>query len=217
MDSFADGVDMSIPILIPISVTRVAAVQGAAWKFVSCAHCQQRYAYLLELEATGEDHDPLFLDGKASAERARAKAEQNLLQKSRNVVLPVPCPHCGSYQDDMSRMLKQEASINSLQIAGAVIAALSFVPLAFGIPYIWILTTVAAIVGLALLTWGYARASGFDPNAGDPGPRKALGRRHALWGEQLAELLAADANADQYAKADRPREHGTSSQNVKPA
>lgn len=126
---------MLIP--IPIGTKHVAAVQGAVWKFVSCGHCQQRYAYQLELEATGENHDLLFLDGEGSAERARAQAEQNLLQKSRNVVVPVPCPSCGFYQDDMSRKLKEEVSVNSLQIAGGVIAVLSLVPLAFGIPYIW--------------------------------------------------------------------------------
>src|SRR5262249_42495108 len=73
---FGDGGDMLIP--IPIGAKHVAAVQGAVWKFVSCSSCQQRYAYLLELESTGEDHDLLFLDGKGSAERALAQAEQNL-------------------------------------------------------------------------------------------------------------------------------------------
>jgi len=201
---------MHIPIPIPIGAKHIAAVQGAVWKFVSCAHCQQRYAYLLALEATGEDHDLLFLDGEGSAERARAKAEENLLQKSRNVVLPVPCPNCGSYQDDMSRKLKDGASINPLQIAGVVIGALSFIPLAFGIPYIWILTIVLAVTGLALLVYGYVVAFRFDPNTGDPEPRKALGRRHAVWGEQLAELLATSSNAELGVAADGGRDLGSS-------
>lgn len=196
---------MHIPIPIPIGTKHVAAVRGAVWKFASCAHCQQRYAYLLELEATGEDHDLLFLDGEGSAKRARAKAEQNLLQKSRNVVLPVPCPNCGSYQDDMSRMLKEQVSINSLQIAGVLIAALSLVPLAFDIPFIWVLTIVLAVAGLAVLAYGYVVAFRFDPNAGDPETRKTLGRRHAVWGEQLAELLATSPNAEAGAADDRPR------------
>jgi hypothetical protein len=199
---------MLILIPIPIGAKHVAAVQGAVWKIVSCAHCQQRYAYLLELEATGEDHDLLFLDGAGSAERARAQAEDNLLQKSRNVVVPVPCPNCGSYQDDMSRMLKQEVSLNSLQIAGVVIAVLSVVPLAFGIPYIWVLTIVLAVAGLALLAYGYLVAFRFDPNAGDPELRKALGRRHAVWGEQLAELLATMPKAEPGAAADGGRNAG---------
>ena len=185
---------MQIP--IPIGVKRVAAVQGAVWKFVSCAHCQQRYAYLLELEATGTDHDLLFLDAKGSAERARAQAEQNLVQKSRNVVIPVPCPSCGFYQNDMARMLKDERSMNRLQIAGLVIAVLSLIPLTLGIPYIWVLSIVLAVIGLALVAWGLVLAFRFDPNAGDPEPRKALGRGHAVWGEQLAELLATSPHAE---------------------
>jgi hypothetical protein len=187
---------MYIPIPIPIGAAHVAGVQGAVWKVVACAHCQQRYAYLLELEATGEDHDLLFLDGQGSAERARAKAEENLLQKSRNVVVPVLCPACGFYQDDMSRRLKEDVSINSPQIAGMVLAALSLVPLAFSIPYIWVLTIVLAVAGLALVAWGYVLAFRFDPNAGDPEPRKTLGRKHAVWGEPLAKLLATSPPAE---------------------
>ncbi|MFO0965999.1 MAG: hypothetical protein U0793_10505 [Gemmataceae bacterium] len=193
-----------IPIPIPIGGKHVAAVQGAVWKFVSCARCQERYAYLLELEATGEDHDLLFLDGEGSAERARAKAEENLLQKSRNVVLPVPCPNCGSYQEDMARKLKDAVSINSLQIAGALLAVLSLVLLLFDIPYIWVLTIILAGSGVALLTYGYVVAFRFDPNAGDPEPRKALGRRHAVWGAQLSELLATNPTAEPAPAADLP-------------
>jgi hypothetical protein len=191
---------MHIAIPIPIGVKYIASVQGAVWRFVSCAHCQKHFAYLLELEATGENHDLLFLDGKGSAELARAKAEQNLLQKSKNVVVPVPCPNCGCYQDDMSRQLKDDVSINSLQIAGLVIAVLSLVPLAFSIPYIWILTVVLAAAGVALVAWGYVVAFRFDPNAGDAEARKALGRKNALWGEQLAELLATMPNAEPAAR-----------------
>lgn len=187
---------MHIPIPIPIGVKRVAAVQGAVWRFIDCANCQQRFAFLLKLEATGEDHDLLFLDKEGTEERALAKAEENLLKKSRNVVLPIPCPNCGCYQDDMSCELKDEASINTLQIAGVAIALLSLVPFAFDIPYIWVFSIVLAIVGLALLAYGYAVAFRFDPNAGDPEPRRVLGRRHAVWGEQLSELLAASPFAE---------------------
>jgi hypothetical protein len=188
---------MHIPIPIPIGAKNVAAVQGAVWKFVSCAHCQERFAYLLELEATGEDHDLLFLDSEGSAERAQIQAEQNFLRKSCNVVLPVPCPNCGFYQDDMSQILKDEMSINPLQIAGCVITVLSLVPLALEMPHNWVLTMVLAVAGLALLAYGYAVAFRFDANAGDPEPRKAIGIKHAVWGEQLAELVASSPGTGQ--------------------
>jgi hypothetical protein len=185
-----------LPIPIPIGTRHVAAVQGAVWKLVSCTHCKQSYAYLVDVEATGESHDPLFLDGKGAAARARAQAELNLVRKCHKVVVPVPCPSCGSYQDDMARMLKDDVSINPLQIAGAVIAVLSLVPLVFDIPYLWVLAVVMAVAGLTLLACGYVHAFRFDPNAGNPEPRKALGRQHAVWGEQLAQLLEANPPAE---------------------
>jgi len=199
---------MHIPIPIPIGAKHVAAVQGTVWKFVSCAHCQEPFAYLLELEATGEDHDLLFMDSEGSAERAQIQAEQNFLRKSCNVVLPVPCPNCGFYQDDMSQLLKEEMSINALQIAGCVVTVLSLVPLALNIPHVWVLTVVLAVAGLALLAYGYAVAFRFDPNAGDPEPKKALGRTHAVWGEQLAELVASSPDVGPDAAPDRDGNSG---------
>jgi hypothetical protein len=186
---------MHIPIPIPIGTKHIATVHGTVWKLVACGQCQQQYAYRLELEASGEDHDLLFLDGAGSAERAHEQAVQNLDQKSRNCVLPVPCPHCGFYQDNMSRQLKDDAWMNPYQIAGAILALLSFVALAFDIAYNWALTVAGAAAGAALLVYGYAISFRFDPNAGDPEPRKALGRKRAVWGEKLAELLAANPDA----------------------
>lgn len=188
---------------IPIGTTHVSRVRGAVWKLVSCERCIQRYAYLLELEATGEDRDLLFLDGKGSAERARAQAEQNLLRKSRNCVLPVPCPNCGFYQDEMARQLKEEAWINRFQVAGLAISVMSLLPLALDIPFIWVLTLVTAAIGLTLLIYGYVAAFRFDPNSGDAEATKALGRSYAVWGEQLAELLATNPTVAANDAADR--------------
>jgi hypothetical protein len=212
---FVEGREMLLP--IPIGVKRVATVQGAVWKFVTCAHCQQGYAYLLKLEGVGEAHDLLFLDREGSAKRAEARAKLNLLKKRRNAVLPVPCPNCGCYQDDMARQLKEEATSSGPLIAGLVVGVLALVPLAFNIPYLWILTVVLGVAGLSLVAYGDVVASRFNPNAGDPEPRKALGRRHAVRGEQLAELFAASPGAEPSAPADRPRDPGASSHNIKPA
>ena len=182
---------MVLPIPIPIGATHVASVRGAVWKFVSCEHCKQPYAYLVELEATGEIHDPLFWDSAGAAERARERAEQNLALKGRNTVVPVPCPNCGHYQPDMVRRLKDDASINRFQIAGGVIFLISLVPWAFGNAWAWGAAIVGAVVGLSLLTYGYVIAFDFDPNAGDPATRKAIGQRCAVWGEKLAEVNGA--------------------------
>jgi hypothetical protein len=183
---------MIVPIPIPIGAQHIATARGSAWKLVSCEHCQQRYAYLLDLEAIGEAHDLLFLNEKDAAERARMHAEHNLLQKTRNCVRPIPCPNCGFYQEEMSRQLKEEAWINRFQVVGAVLAVLSFIPLAFDVALIWALTLVLAAAGLTLVAYGYVVAFRFDPNAGDAEIRKAWGRRHAVRGEQLDGLLAAN-------------------------
>ena len=181
---------MSIPHFTPPGKKAVASVQGSVWKFVSCEHCPQRYAYLLELEATGEDLALLSADG--SPERALAKAQENLSQKKQRCILPVPCPRCGLYQAEMARLLKEEAWTNPFQIAGALLVVLGFIPLAFDLASNWIITLViVGAPGVCLMAYGYYLSFRFDPNAGDPEPRKALGQRHAVWGEQLAKLLAA--------------------------
>ena len=91
----------------------------------------------------------------------------------------------------MSRLLKEEASINLFQIGGGLMAVLGFIPLAFDIASNWVVTLVIGVAGVCLMAYGYYLTFRFDPNAGDPEPRKALGQRHAVWGNQLAKLLAA--------------------------
>jgi len=91
---------------------------------------------------------------------------------------------------------KEAAWINWPQIAGAAIVLLSFIPLLFAISYFWVLTLILGTAGLAVLSYGYVIAFRFDPNAGDPEPRKVLGQKYAVWGAQLAELLAKNANAE---------------------
>jgi hypothetical protein len=195
---------MFILIPIPIGGKQVATVRGTVWKLVACAHCQQKYAYLLELEATGQAHDALFLDKRGAVEQARAHAAEKILQKSRNVVLPVPCPHCGFYQDDMSELLKDEVRINPTQVVGMLVMLVSLILLGIDFAHLWVLTVVLAATGLAVLIYGYVLAFRFDPNAGDPEPRKALGQKHAVWGKQLAELMAATADAGQSPASDQP-------------
>ena len=64
-----------IPIHIPIAARHVAAVKGAVWKVATCTRCEERYAYILELDATGEVIDLAFMNGKKSAEQARSLAQ----------------------------------------------------------------------------------------------------------------------------------------------
>ena len=183
---------MFIPIPISVGATYEAAVEGTIWKLITCESCGERYAYGLNLEATGEEHDLLFLDAAGAMQRAQEQAQQRLAEKCRNVVLAIPCPNCGHYQEKMARRLKDDASVNPLQIIGGIIVALAFVPLLFSIANIWILTAVLATIGLVVLAAGCAASIRFDPNDGNPEERKELGRSYAVWGEQLPNLLATN-------------------------
>src|SRR5262249_30888431 len=103
---------------LAIGTNHVATAHGNFWKFVSCERCRQPYAYLMQLEAIGDEHDLFYLDSERGAARAQIEAEKNLARKGQKCVLPVPCPNCGSYQKEMVRLLKEEASINPIQIIG---------------------------------------------------------------------------------------------------
>jgi hypothetical protein len=185
---------MIIP--IPVATRWVVTVQGTSWKVITCSHCRQRYAFLLELETTGTDvGPPLWLDGEGATKRARARAEENLSKMARNLVYPLPCPNCGCYQPDMVDRLRAEGTSNAPTIAGLIVAALSLIPLAFRVPYIWVATAVGVSVGFGLVGYADWAAARWDPNAGDPEPRKARGRKRAVWGEQVDRLLATDPAA----------------------
>jgi hypothetical protein len=184
---------MIIP--IPFATQWVATARGTAWKVVACSHCRQRYAFVLELETTGKEVGPPLALGDEGAKRAQARAEENLSKMARNVVVPLPCPNCGCYQPDMVDRLRAEGTSNTPVIVGLIVAVLSLIPLAFSVPYIWVATVVGMSVGLGLIGYADWAAARWDPNAGDPEPRKARGRRRAVWGEQLDRLLATDLNA----------------------
>lgn len=181
---------MLIPIPIPLGEKQVVAVQGAVWKFVTCAKCHQDFAYLLQLEAIGEDDNVLFLDEEGSRERAHVHAQRNLAKKFENVVVPTPCPCCGYYQEDMAAILKEESYHDRIFGVGMAVTVLSFIPLVFSIPNIWIVTLVGVAIGGAVMGYVELAAALHDPNGGDPEARKRLGQKHSLWGENLTKLRA---------------------------
>jgi hypothetical protein len=187
---------MIIPIPIRVATEWVATARGTTWKVVTCSHCQQRYAFQLELETSGKEvGPPLLLASEEGPRLAQAKAEQNLSKMARNLVFPLPCPNCGCYQPDMVELLRTEGTSNAPMIAGLIVAGLSFIPLAFSVPYIWVATVAGVLVGLGLIGYADWATARWNPNAGDPEKRKARGRKRAVWGEELDRLLATDMAA----------------------
>src|SRR5262249_57448658 len=102
---------MIIP--IPIATQWVATARGTVWKVVTCSHCQQRYAFQLELETTGQVVGPPLSLSDEGAKLAQARAEENLSKMGRNVVIPLPCPNCGGYQPDMLDRLRADGMRNA--------------------------------------------------------------------------------------------------------
>ncbi len=184
---------MFIP--IPVATRWVATARGTVWKVVTCLHCQQTYAFQLELETTGQEVGPPLSLSDEGAKLAQARAEENLSKMGRNVVIPLPCPNCGCYQPDMVELLRTERTSNAPVKAGLIVAVLSLIPLAFSVPYNWIATAVGVSVGLGLIGYADWAAARWDPNAGDPEKRKARGRKRAVWGEALDPLLATGQDA----------------------
>ncbi|CAN5573189.1 hypothetical protein BH10PLA2_BH10PLA2_30730 [soil metagenome] len=82
----------------------------------------------------------------------------------------------------------------------------SFIPLANDVSYIWVFALVLATFGLSLQAHGHVISFLFDPNAGDPETRKAIGQKNAVWGERFAALLATSQHGDQSAQAEQPHE-----------
>jgi hypothetical protein len=51
------------------------------------------------------------------------------------------------------------------------------------------------LVGLGLIGYADWAAARWDPNAGDPEPRRARGRKRAVWGDDLDRLLTTNSDA----------------------
>ena len=185
---------MHIP--IPIGTKNSVVAHGVVWKMVHCTHCGERYACQVQLAAVGRDVNLLFIDSAGSAERAKTQALEHLSHQARNAVVPIPCPNCGNYQETTARQMKESAWMNRTQIVGGAIVLASLIFLALPFDYIWIATIVLAVVGLAIVAYGYLIAYRYDPNGGDPEPRKAFARDHAVWGQQLDEMIASGQITD---------------------
>jgi hypothetical protein len=175
---------MFIPTGMHFSVT----VHGEVWKIVPCENCATKYAYRMAVSGSGAGTSFLFLNNEGAKAVAREAAEAQLQKRAGKSSAAVPCPVCGWYQRSMLRMVRRRG-VHWAQIAGAVVLAVS---LAFFLVLEAEAQAVAggfAACGAALLAAGFVRKLREDPNAGDPEPRKQLGRSLAVWGEKLNEML----------------------------
>jgi hypothetical protein len=174
--------------LIPTGVHYLATAQEIIWKIVPCERCSATYGYRLEVTGTGFGSSTLFLNTEGAKRDAALAAQANLLLKAESSVAPVPCPLCGWYQRSMVRSLHRN-KIHWTQIVGGILLACAPSPLLLENPLAWLPATVLAVSGGGLLVAGWFIVRSMDPNAGNPEPRKELGRSLAVWGEALERLV----------------------------
>lgn len=174
--------------LIPTGVTYLATVQDVVWKIVPCERCGETYGYRLEVTASGAGSSFLFLNTEGAQGNAAAEAIANLHRKAERAVVPVPCPVCGWYQQNMVQALRRQKS-HWTQLVGALVLGLAGGLLLLDELGGWALPAAVAATGVALLVTGFVLIWRRNPNAGDPEERKQLGRSQAAWGDTLARLL----------------------------
>jgi hypothetical protein len=174
-----------------------ARVEQTLLRRVKCDNCCQPYGYMMRVQGTGLAYRrfgllSLFTSGGRNDAKDRAEADlAERLKLKLPESSPYPCPQCGFYQEARVQQLKKAS--NGFHFAGTLLAMLSLLPLEFPFPFRWVAIAALAAAGAALFAYGYKVASRYDPNGGDPEPRKAIGQKSTVWGKRLAELSAQPA------------------------
>jgi hypothetical protein len=84
------------------------AKSGELHKFVECEHCKKIFVYLMHRVIYGRGASVYFLDNEGAEARARAEAESGIDAVLQEDCDPVPCLHCGIYQQQMVQKIKFE-------------------------------------------------------------------------------------------------------------
>jgi hypothetical protein len=149
-------------------------VSGGTYKFVECEACQQKYVYRMVRKAKGQGDSLYFLDNAGAQDRAQSKANADLQKALANDCDPVPCPKCGSYQDDMVAKLCREyrmwmfwAGIFSI-FAGVLCGALGYTfyetdSRAAGL-ILYAAAFLGVVGGIIAIVWRRQMSDAFEPN-----------------------------------------------------
>lgn len=81
---------------------------GSIFKVVVCENCKARYVYQMIREAQAQGTSLYMLDNDGARNRAQSSAEAELKSRLTMDCDPVPCVHCGWYQENMVRRLRKE-------------------------------------------------------------------------------------------------------------
>src|SRR5262249_10941078 len=138
---------------------------GSNVKFVTCACCGRHFCYRMS---------------RAVTDRHRERAEARIREMLQFEYDPIPCPSCGHYHPEMTRLLKRRY-LPALRLAGIVLLALGTVAFAaafgFGVAA-WPFVAALPATGLMLVLLWLGLVRRFDPNAADGvEARKAAGKQ----------------------------------------
>jgi hypothetical protein len=195
---------MLIP--IPVKVTTFTAnTEGVRLKTVNCENCSTEFLYKMKREATGASSSFYGVNRQGAADRAASDAKALLHAYLKNDFDAVPCPACGHYQRYMFPKLVEEKSLwlQVLMLLGLLSASFSGVSVSYwgimialgerGKAVSNVITALSALAVACLVVFGLRffqrlRIRRFNPNAGDPQARIALGRSLAIIKSDLEHL-----------------------------
>jgi hypothetical protein len=192
-----------IPILV-FWTEYTATEHGHRLKFVPCENCSTEYVYLLEREAVGARTSMYTPSDEGAARHARAAAHDTLASVLENDFDPVPCPSCGHYQRYMFPKLLGNTGLGVrvlLVVVSAVGVLAAISALHRSVTYLerpndqrfaqmvtaWSVLGLLCLVGVGLAILNKVKIRRFNPNAGDPQARIALGQSRAITRAQFEE------------------------------
>jgi len=181
--------------------TYTATVRGAVLKRVTCEGCGERYVYAMERTARGQGTSAYMLDNRGAERRSSAAADKTLRRMFERECDIVPCPACGTVQEDMVRTSRSghrrwllRAGIWMILAAGG----LGFVNWVSGMEgpryqfLSWPAYAVIAMLGPAALVVRAFLQAAHDPNDEPVEQRIEDGRARALTEEEY-ERMAREA------------------------
>lgn len=178
-----------------------ATITGSGLKRASCENCQKEYAYFIKRTAVGVRS--VWLSKRAARDGAETNAITSLQKAFEKGCEPVPCPHCGWYQDNMVRLVRSRhrSWMNTLAIglfvvfvACSALAALVYSN-ALGqrngpppwSPLVIAVASLALAVSIGLVIGRRHLARQLDPNADDVEERLGLGRALSASADQIVQ------------------------------
>jgi len=189
---------MAVPIVWRSYTTEV---KGAVLKRVTCEGCGGRYVYRMERSAEGQGTSPYMIDNRGAERRSSTAADRALLRKLQRECDIVPCPACGTVQEDMVRRSRggqhrwlRRIAIGLILLA-VMLGVMNWLSTADGARYqllSWSTIAVIAMSGPAVLAVrGFLQAA-HDPNDEPVHQRIEEGRARAMPEEEY-ERIARDA------------------------